>query len=271
MNTASLGGYDFAYQEAGHGQPVLLVHGSASDLRSWDEVQRTLSHDFRVVSYSRRYHFPNHIPAEISGYSPALHARDLITLMEELKLGSVHLVGHSYGALVALPVAQQRPDLVRTLTLAEPAVFSLIAHTPEMSSRQEQQAAIVAELRAKIAAGSSSEAAGQFIAWVRGPQGVFGIDSSDARQIAIDNAPTLLPALGGLAAPFGCEDAQALTMPVLLIRGEQTRPWYSAVVHEFARCLPSAETVEIPRASHFNFEDNPEDCCRKLAAFLQRH
>lgn len=62
-----------------------------------------------------------------SGVQDALpaHARDLIALIEKLRLGKVHLVGNSAGAFICLLDAQQRPDLVRTFTLEEPPVVSI--------------------------------------------------------------------------------------------------------------------------------------------------
>jgi pimeloyl-ACP methyl ester carboxylesterase len=54
-----------------------------------------------------------------------VHVRDLVALIEEQELGPVHLLGNSSGAFVSLLVADQRPDLVRSLSLEEPPVVSM--------------------------------------------------------------------------------------------------------------------------------------------------
>jgi pimeloyl-ACP methyl ester carboxylesterase len=54
----AIGGYEFQIVEEGHGQPVLFVHGSVSDHRTWQPQVGAFAARFRAVAYSRRYHWP---------------------------------------------------------------------------------------------------------------------------------------------------------------------------------------------------------------------
>lgn len=114
-------GVELHYVERGQGEPLILLHGGQGDYRAWQPQMQALSPRYRVISYSRRYHYPNENPLTRE-YSALIDAADLAGLIAELKLGPVHLVGTSYGAFTALALAVERPELVRSLVLAEPPI-----------------------------------------------------------------------------------------------------------------------------------------------------
>lgn len=84
--------------EDGSGDPLVLVHGSASDYRTWDCQRRAFSERFRTLAYSRRYHWPNEPICDGADYSMVEHVDDLQALLGALDAAPAHLVGHSYGA-----------------------------------------------------------------------------------------------------------------------------------------------------------------------------
>src|SRR5207237_1971094 len=131
------------YVSVGRGQPVVMVHGGLEDYRAWTAQLSALAVDHsRAIAYSRRYNFPNRNETQpshkatarqaraASSYSAQVDADDLAMLIEKLHLGPVHLVGHSYGGLAALLFATEHPELVRSLTLSEPPVFSWVEKQP---------------------------------------------------------------------------------------------------------------------------------------------
>ena len=116
------------YLERGHGQPVVLIHGTLNDFRIWQQFQiDSFAQKFHVVSYSRRYAYPNQWPGDGEDNNLTNNVTDLAELIiKRLNLGPAHLIGHSYGALIALYMAYQHPELLRTLVLGEPPVMSLL-------------------------------------------------------------------------------------------------------------------------------------------------
>ena len=122
-------GVELHYIEQGQGEPLVLLHGGQGDYRSWQPQIQALSPRYRVIAYSRRYHYPNDNPLTGRNHSALIDAVDLAGLLATLKLGPVHLVGTSYGAFTALALAVERPDLVRSLVLAEPPIHQWVANT----------------------------------------------------------------------------------------------------------------------------------------------
>jgi pimeloyl-ACP methyl ester carboxylesterase len=124
MNTIQLETVSLACSQHGRGAPLILVHGSNSDYRSWEPVVASLAEQFRVIVYSRRWHWPNEPISEDVDYSMHQHVADLEGVIDALNTAPTHLVGHSYGALVCLLLAIRRPHLVRSLVLGKPILSS---------------------------------------------------------------------------------------------------------------------------------------------------
>ena len=120
MQTLHVNGNDMAYLDIGQGPPLVCVHGSLCDFRIWSPVLGPLSQKHRVIALSLRHFFPEHWDGRDGSYSIAQHAADVIGFIEKLDAGPVDLMGHSRGGHVSFRVAQQRPDLLRKLILAEP-------------------------------------------------------------------------------------------------------------------------------------------------------
>jgi len=107
----------------GEGPPVLFIHGTVVGAAYTWRKQRPLAERWRLIIPSR----PGF------GQSPPLERNDFeaeAPLFAELLGGGAHLVGHSYGAVIALLVAAQRPEAVRSLTVSEPGALRLAKGTP---------------------------------------------------------------------------------------------------------------------------------------------
>src|SRR6201995_1363005 len=120
MQTLRVNGYDMAYIELGRGTPLICVHGTLGDFRTWSAVLGPLSRKRRVIAVSLRHFFPEHWDGSGDDYKVAQHVDDVIAFIEQIEAGPVDLMGHSRGAHIAFRAAQQRPELLRKLVLAEP-------------------------------------------------------------------------------------------------------------------------------------------------------
>lgn len=114
-------GIQIHYQQAGDGQDVVLIHGVTGDLSTWYiGVMPPLAKEFRVTAYDLRGH--GHSEGTPSGYTSAHMVADLNGLLDGLGIGRAHLVGHSFGATVALHCAVLYPERVASLVLADPGL-----------------------------------------------------------------------------------------------------------------------------------------------------
>jgi len=120
MQSFRVNGYDMAYVEVGQGAPLVLVHGTLGDFRTWNSVMGPLSKKHRVISVSLRHFYPEHWDGAGDHYKMAQHVSDVIAFIEQIEPRPVDLMGHSRGGHIAFRVAEQRPDLLRKLVLAEP-------------------------------------------------------------------------------------------------------------------------------------------------------
>jgi pimeloyl-ACP methyl ester carboxylesterase len=285
--TVDLDGTTFAYRESGRGQPMVLVHANLSDLRSWEPLEPLVAEHFRVINYSRRFAHPNCPVDDGADDALAQHAEDLVALIEKLRLGKVHLVGNSSGAFVCLLVAQQRPDLVRTLTLEEPPVLSMFlrALPPTPGDLFEllfsSPGALVALL--KFGAGAIGPATKAFQEGNDGAaldlfaRGILGdaayVKISPARrQQMMDNVEPHRAALLGSGLPvFTATDAAAIEVPTQLLRGSESPGFQRRINQRLAGLIPGAKDVCIPNASHFIHEDNPQLVAETIRAFCCGH
>ena len=285
LRTVMVEGTALAYREHGEGAPVVLVHGSASDLRSWDRQLPAIGASYRTIAYSRRYARPNR-DIEPGADDPMLpHVDDLAALLQELDAAPAHLVGHSWGAFICLLAAIRHPELVRSLVLAEPPVLSLFISTPPRAA--ELLPLLVRRPRTGLtilAFGARSFAPAQR-AFRRGDDeraldifasGVFGkaiyarIPAARKRQ-ARENLNTLrAQLLGAPFPPLTDAEVRAVAAPTLLMTGELSPAYMLRLSDRLQELLPNAERTEIPGASHGMTEENPDVVNERILGFLAR-
>src|SRR3954470_4505407 len=110
-----LGAVKTWYDEAGTGQPLVLMHGGLVDARFFAANIGPLAERFHVYTPERRGH--GHTPDVEGPITYQLMTDDTVAFLEQVIGVHADLVSHSDGAVVALQVAIQRPDLVRRLVL----------------------------------------------------------------------------------------------------------------------------------------------------------
>lgn len=268
VKTIEANGYEMAYAERGAGTPVVLVHGSLSDYRYWAAQMEPLGRTHRVIAVSLRHFYPEIWNGKGGDFSVEQHAKDLAVFIRRLNAGPAHLVGHSSGGDVALLLAKRNPELLRSLTLADPAPLDRLmpataeAATETSARRQFVQAAIARLESNDIDGGLESFADGAVGAgaWKKAPEQL----RAGARQ----NAWTIKALPSSAQADYACSDAAAISVPVLLITGEKSPRIYGLMLQGLAACLEHHKLAIIPNAAHTMNRMNPNAFNRALAEFL---
>jgi non-heme chloroperoxidase len=104
-------------------------------------------------------------------------------------------------------------------------------------------------------------------------EGTFDKLPIEARSAAMENAQELKDETlsSGHFSSFSCGDAKKIKMPTLLLTGELSPPIFHPIIKELQRCIPDAECLIIPKASHTMYSDNPAVFNDKVLNFLSRH
>lgn len=119
-------GVKIHYQQIGTGPDLVMVHGITGNLAVWHlHIVPALSDHFRTLTYDLRGHGYSDVPRD--GYTPEAMAGDLLLLLDELEIERPVIVGHSYGADIALYFAAAHPERVREVIAIESALPALEA------------------------------------------------------------------------------------------------------------------------------------------------
>lgn len=264
-------GVDLHFIEQGRGEPLVLLHGGQGDYRSWGPQMATFSTHYRVISYSRRYNYPNDNPLTTGYRSAYTDADDLAAFIRRLRLGRVHLVGTSAGAMAALVLATEHPELVRSLVLAEPPVHRWAKNDPAGRRLYMEFIATIWDPAAAAFKVGDDEAAMRILVDGFGGAGRFDGLAPEARAAAMRNAQFFKVATSS-PDPFPDlpkEKVRQLNMPILIVTGANTIALHRFVNEELARLLPRAERVTVPNAGHGSARENPQAFNESVARFLR--
>lgn len=115
-------GVQIAYLEKGRGEPVILLHGGLADSEfNWIQfgIMDALAESHRAIAMDLRGHGKSGKPHDPKSYGRRM-ARDVLGLMDHLKIGKAHLLGYSLGSLIALTVVANHPDRVISAAFGGP-------------------------------------------------------------------------------------------------------------------------------------------------------
>lgn len=168
--------------------PVVLVNGLTMTVAAWDGLERLLAEDRSVVRYDMRGQGESDAPA--GPYPPSRHAADLLQMLRQLHLGSVHLVALSNGGLVAQRVAAAlASDTPADASAGAPGGDVRLASLALLDSFALVDAHLRAVLRSWLGALAAGGAEARFdaaVPWVWGPAFLEANEAAlaDARALA---------------------------------------------------------------------------------------
>ena len=257
------------FREAGSGPGVVCFHSNASTSSQWTALMERLAPDFHVFA----------VDSYGAGKSPewpsdrVISLRDEVVLVEPVLASAgtpLILVGHSYGAAVALIAALDRPERVRGLALYEPTLFSLIDAKRPAPNDNDGIRNAVAAAAAALDAGDRNAAAEHFIdywmgpgSWCRTPekrQPPIAASVVNVRRWkhALFSEPTPLAAFAGL------------DVPVLYMTGARSTASARGVARLLAGALPRVERLELAEAGHMGPMTQADAVNDAIVQFLSR-
>jgi pimeloyl-ACP methyl ester carboxylesterase len=258
------GGVELHYLQRGRGVPVVFVHGTLGDYATWAGQLGPFAEHYRAIAYSRRYNYPNTNKLR-PNHSALVEAEDLAAFIKKLGLGKVHVVGYSYGAYTALFLAVKHPDLVRTLTLAEPPV--VFAGDRVAAAKQR----VLRQARAAFKNGDPEGAVRAVVNFSR--PGAYDQIPKPFRGLVLRNAREL-QALVTSAEMYPALDRDAvrkIAVSTLLLSGEKSSRSQKRIDDALERLLPRKrrQHIIIRGADHGMWFQQPGECRKAVLAFLR--
>jgi pimeloyl-ACP methyl ester carboxylesterase len=236
------------YTHLGAGpRDVLAVHCTLAHSGAWRGIAREMAQEVTLHAFDMPSHGRSADWAPDAGDYQDLCAAAAHRLLDR----PMDLLGHSFGATVALRLAAERPDLVRSLTLIEPVFFAV--------AKQDDPDAVTAH-DADAKPFSDAYESGDFALaarlfnrmWSDGPRWP---DLPETTRAAMTRAIHVVPACrsaiyqdrAGLLLPGGLD---AITAPARLVRGSKTHPVIGVINDGLARRLPRGESHVVEGAGH---------------------
>jgi len=246
-----------AFNEAGKGTAVVLLHGFPLDSTIWMQQKQQLSQRFRVITPDLRGHGRN--PAPEGVYEMSSMARDVVDLLDSLDIKKAVIMGHSMGGYVALAAWNIAPE--RFLGLG------LIASQAGADSEEGRQGRY--KTAEKVAAEGSKVIADAMIPELFAPDADVAIVES-VRQLILKTAPAgIIGTLKGMAVRADSTSVlPTINVPVLILAGEKDAIIPPTKAEAMASALPSATLVMVANAGHMPMLEQPEATTTAMSKFL---
>lgn len=268
MSLVRLRGATLGYARHGtQGDPTVLVHGPWSDRQGFGPLVDPLARSLQLLVYDRRG-YGESSGAE-HGAAVGDDADDLAALLETLDFFPVHLVAHSSAAAIAVRLALDRPELVRSLVLHEPPFVGLLLGSPATEAEGAHLLAHLETIRELVRGHETQRAARRVVetfdldpgAWERlTPDERHGLEVRAARWS------------GELTDPAVTRpDREALHdvwVPVLLTRGTFSPPFLGRILDVLAENLPNATLQQLTGVGYAPERDRPLEYVGQLLTFL---
>ena len=268
MPTVTAGSAELYYELTGStGDPVVLVHGSWVDHHTFDALVPPLSQYLQLLTYDRRGHGRSLGPSRSRPVRD--DAGDLAALLESIDFYPVHLVAHSYGGAVALRLAADRPEMVRSLSVHEVPFAGLLLDDPATAIEAEEILARVRTFQGQVRAGDPEGAARGITdafslvpgAWARLRPAVRSVllRHADRWCEEFDDPEAIRPEPRDLAD---------LLLPVLLTQGDLSPPFLHRINAALARSMRNVLVRTLSECGHVPQVTQPLQYAGLLGNFL---
>jgi pimeloyl-ACP methyl ester carboxylesterase len=255
-----------AFTEAGEGRRLLFLHGSAGSSALWRRQIEAFSRRYRVIApdlvgYGKTAPWPTDTPFRID---------DEVHLLEATVSASnapLHVVGYSYGGVVALSYALANRDIVASLTLIEPVAFYALRYADEREAFAEVST-LRREFLALMTEGDTAAALRLFLDYWTG-NGSWDALGVKVRVEMLANASKIsLDWEASFGADPGRDALAVLTIPTLLLHGRNSPRSTQRITTALEMLLPAASLVQIEGAGHMLPLTHGADLIRVLTQHL---
>jgi pimeloyl-ACP methyl ester carboxylesterase len=256
MRSVEVDGLRIAYEQAGAGPPLVLVHGGVTDSRIWRLQLDALSAEFTVIAWDAPGCGQSDDPPP--SYRLPEYADALAGMLDRLQIERAHVLGHSFGGALALELYRRHPELPATLIL-------VAAYAGWAGSLQADEVRRRLAYALDLADGSAVRDVAPFLSPGLPPQAVdaLTVTMSETRRVATR----------AMAHALADADLRGMlpsvAVPTLLVYGDADERAPVAVGEAIAAAIPDATLVTIPGAGHECYLEDPVRFNDSVRRFLQ--
>lgn len=260
MDEVEVDGLRIAYRRSGHGPPVVLLHGGFSDSRAWRSQLGGLSDEFTVIAWDAPGCGGSSDPPDTFGRIE--YGDCLAGFLEELGVHRPHVLGLSFGSVLALELYRQQPDLPASLVLA--SAYAGWAGSLPPEEVRERIRRIQQELEKPPAEWVADYLPTFFTQTV--PQEVV----DEAMAMMLDTRPAgMRAALRAFAEADLREVLPTISVPTLLLYGEADQRAPLHVAEGLRARIPGSQLLVLPGVGHDSNMEAPAAFNAAVRRFLR--
>jgi pimeloyl-ACP methyl ester carboxylesterase len=255
-------------EQAGQGEPVILLHGFGASTYAWRKVLPGLAASFRAIAVDFNGFGYTQRPKDFESYTREGQADLVLRVMDELGIRKAHIVGHSYGGGITIWLASRHPERFLSMVLVD---SSAPTYSNDRRNRLAGLRPVAAlGLRALLRPGSVRRSL---------IHSVYD-DSLVTPELVREYYDRLriegaIDAFVGLTAPVRTPPEpvhlETIQVPALVVWGSDDKLISVNAGRRAAGQMPQAEFVVLERTGHIPMEERPEELLAVMLPFLERH
>ena len=260
MEHVAIDGVRIAYSAAGSGPPLVMLHGAPADSRTWQWMVPDLSHDHTVVAWDAPG-FGKTSDIDDS-WRAAQFADALAAFVAALGIERPHLVGHSFGTMIALSLFQRYPAVPASLVLVGGYAGWAGSLPPDELARRLEMFVGMAELGDAFDPKSYPGLFSKLIPADR--------DAALATMMRENIRPTTIRAAGSTGAETDLRPMLAtVDVPTLILHGEADARSPLANAEALHAAIPTSQLVVLPKLGHACVVEDPDACAAAIRRFVK--
>lgn len=242
-----------AYVESGSGEPLVMCHGNEADRRQYDGVRPLLAPGIRALAYDQRD--TGETVGGLGRYTMADLGNDCVTFIEALGLDSAHVMGTSFGGMIAMQAAIARPERIRSLVLVSTVpAYDLFSEAAKGLGDRSPEERRVFMADAILSPAADRDLLVEVTALLSGRTA-----EQSARRFAAMRTHDCRNGLGSISAP------------TLVLHGSDDPIVPLAAAEQLADLVPAAALEVLPGLRHGLTVENREHTAQLVSEFVLAH
>ena len=256
------------YEECGAGVPVIFVHEFAGDHRAWEAQMRHFGQRYRAISYAARGYPPSDVPEDVTKYSQARAADDIVSVLDHLRIDKAHVVGLSMGGFATLHFGLRHPNRALSLCVAGCGYGAEAGQREKFRSEVAAVAAFLEQNGIEAFAAKYAYGPTRVQFENKDPRGFEEFKRQLAEHSAVGARNTQLGVQGERPSLYDLTEQMAgLRVPVLILTGDEDWPCLQPALL-MKQTIPTAALSVMPNCGHtINLED-PDQFNRLVGDFI---